>query len=227
MQSTITYLQKLGQTDVILTSYNFSMPPEMGMEKTIQAARQAGIGIVAMKTMAGGYSRVQRWDDGSSRGMESRIVFEDPKAVMGKLKQPGFMPAALRWALRNQDVDTAIVGMVDVDQLEENFAAMAAPFTDADRKVLSAQLERIGPLHCRMCGACAGKCPQGLPVADMLRILTYADGYGQFPLAREKYLELPERARQIRCGDCAHCEIRCPNGVAVATRIRRAQELLG
>ena len=227
VRSTISYLQKLGQTDVILTSYNFSMPPEMGMEKTIAAARQAGIGIVAMKTMAGGYSRVERWDDGSTRGRESQIVFQDPKTIMGKLKQPGFMPAALRWALRNQDVDTAIVGMIDTDQLEENFAAMSAPFTDADRKQLSAQLERIRPLYCRMCGACAGQCPQGLPVADMLRILTYADGYGQFPLARERYLELPEGARQVRCGDCIACAVRCPNGVAVASRLRRAQELLG
>jgi len=226
VRSTISYLQKLGQTDVILTSYNFSMPPEMGMEKTLAAARQAGIGIVAMKTMAGGYSRVERWDDGSTRGRESQVVFEDPKTIMGKLKQPGFMPAALRWALRNQDVDTAIVGMIDTDQLEENFAAMSAPFTEADQKQLSAQLERIRPLYCRMCGVCAGQCPQGLPVADMLRILTYADGYGQFPLAREKYLELPERVREVRCGDCAACAVRCPNGVAVAARIRRAQELL-
>jgi hypothetical protein len=226
VRSTIDYLRKLGQTDVILTSYNFSMPPEMGMENSIAAARQAGIGIVAMKTMAGGYARVQRWDDGSTRGRESQIVFEDPKAVMGKLKQPGFMPAALRWALKNQDVDTAIVGMIDMEQLEENFAAMSTPFTDADRKQLSAQLERIRPIYCRMCGACAGQCPQGLPVADLLRILTYADGYGQFPLARERYRELPERARQARCSDCAACAIRCPNGVAVASRIRRAQELL-
>jgi len=49
VQRMIPYLQKLGQTDVILTSYNFSMPPQMGMEKAIAAARQAGIGIVAMK----------------------------------------------------------------------------------------------------------------------------------------------------------------------------------
>jgi uncharacterized protein len=63
-------------------------------------------------------------------------------------------------------------------------------------------------------------------VADMLRILTYADGYGQFPLAREKYIELPELVRQVRCGDCAACAVQCPNGVAVSSRIRRAQELL-
>jgi len=226
VQGTISYLQKLGQTDVILTPYNFSMPPEMGMENTIETARRAGIGIIAMKTMAGGYARVERWDDGSARGRESRVVFEDPKMVMGKLKQPGFMPAALRWALRNKDIDTAIVGIVDTDQLEEDFAALSAPFTEADRKLLGAQLERIRPLYCRMCGACTGRCRQGLPVADVLRTLTYAEGYGQFPLGREGFQQLPERVRQARCADCNDCTVHCPNGVAVAARVRRAQELL-
>jgi aryl-alcohol dehydrogenase-like predicted oxidoreductase len=225
VESTVAYLQTLGQTDVILTSYNFSMH-DLGMEKTIQAARHAGKGIVAMKTMAGGYARVQRWDDGSSRGRESQIVFEDPKLIMSKLKRPGLMPAALRWALRNQDVDTAIVGIVDADQLEENFACMSAPLTEADQKLLSAHLERIRPIYCRMCGACAGQCRKDLPVPDMLRILTYADGYGQFPLARERFQELPERTRQVRCADCAACSVRCPNGVAVAARLERAQEWL-
>jgi hypothetical protein len=226
--SMIPYLQKLGQTDVILVSYNFSMPPEMGMEKTIESARQAGIGIIAMKTMAGGYRRVQNWNDDAS-GIEQgddRAVFIDPRVMMKKQKEPGATAAALRWVLKNRDVDTAIIGIVDVDQLEEDFAAMSAPFTDADQKMLVAQLDRIGPLYCRMCGACTGKCSQGLPVADMLRVLTYADGYGQFPLARESFQELGERAAQARCTDCPVCTIQCPNGVRVAERIRKAQEWL-
>jgi NAD-dependent dihydropyrimidine dehydrogenase PreA subunit len=67
---------------------------------------------------------------------------------------------------------------------------------------------------------------QGLPVADMLRILTYADGYGQFPLARERFQELPGAAREARCADCSACAVRCPNGVRVPEQLRRAQALL-
>jgi uncharacterized protein len=226
VRSMIPHMQKLGQTDVILISYNFSMPPEMEMDQAIESARKAGIGIVAMKTMAGGFGRVERWDDGSSRGRESQVVFQDPKLILKKLHEPGVMPAALRWALKNQNVDTAIVGMVDMDQFEEDFACMSAPFTGADQRLLSAHLERIRPLYCRMCGSCEGKCSRGLPVANMLRILAYADGYGQFPLARESFLGLPEHARQVRCADCSNCAIQCPNGVRVAERLRRAQDLL-
>jgi len=47
-------------------------------------------------------------------------------------------------------------------------------------------------------------------VPDMLRFLTYVEGYGQFALAREKFLELPERVRGIRCSDCGSCSVHCP-----------------
>jgi predicted aldo/keto reductase-like oxidoreductase len=60
----------------------------------------------------------------------------------------------------------------------------------------------------------------------MLRILSYADGYGQFPLARERFLELPAAVREVRCSDCDSCSVRCPNGVHVAERLSKAQEWL-
>jgi succinate dehydrogenase/fumarate reductase-like Fe-S protein len=62
-------------------------------------------------------------------------------------------------------------------------------------------------------------------VADVLRFLMYAEGYGQFPLGRERFLELPAELRQVRCNLCPSCAVRCPNGVQVAQRLSRAQEL--
>jgi predicted aldo/keto reductase-like oxidoreductase len=76
-----------------------------------------------------------------------------------------------------------------------------------------------------MCGQCSGQCPQGLPVPDVLRFLTYADGYGQFALARERYSELPARHASLKCSDCPGCAVQCPNGVRVAQQLIRAQEL--
>jgi hypothetical protein len=115
--------------------------------------------------------------------------------------------------------------MTDMDQLDENVRAMANPLTADDHKVLAAHLERIRPLYCRMCGECDGDCAKGLPVADVLRFLTYADGYGQFALGRERFLELTSEQTAVRCGDCAECTVKCPHGVAVRSRMTRAQEL--
>ena len=99
---------------------------------------------------------------------------------------------------------------------------MAEPLSASEVRLLAAHLERIAPLYCRMCGRCDGACAQGLPVADVLRCLTYAEGYGQFALGRERYQEL---AQIGRCADCSACTVNCPYGVQVAARMARAQEI--
>jgi predicted aldo/keto reductase-like oxidoreductase len=115
--------------------------------------------------------------------------------------------------------------MTDIDQLEQNFAVMAQPFTAADQKILTARLEEISPYFCRMCGTCAGQCPKGLPVADMVRFVMYADGYGQYPLGRENFLRMSAEQQAVRCGECSNCAVKCPHGVTVSERMMRAQEL--
>jgi predicted aldo/keto reductase-like oxidoreductase len=84
----------------------------------------------------------------------------------------------------------------------------------------------IRPIYCRLCGQCEGACRKGLPVADVLRCLTYADGYGQFALGRERFLEVTTGRTAVRCGDCAECTVRLPPRRArFAERMARAQEL--
>ena len=127
MNNMIRHLMKIRRTDVILTAYNFTMPPAREMEKTIAAARAAGIGIVAMKTMAGGFSAIERGD---------LPYAGDREALIARLKKPGAMVSAIKWALRNRNVDAALAGVVTPDQLTENVAGVAAPFTGADSESL-------------------------------------------------------------------------------------------
>ncbi len=225
MDQMLDHLVKRGQTDVVLTTYNFSQQNlsladqqsrRGDLAGAIQRARAAGMGIVAMKAMAGGVARVGRGD---------RLYGADPEALKKVLGMPGGALAAIKWVLKNQSVDTAIVCMTDQDQLDENLRAMAEPYTPQDDKILQSLMAYIGPVYCRMCGACSGVCDKGVRVPDMLRFLSYAEGYGQFAMARERYLELPESARAVRCGDCAECSVDCPNGVKVRDRVMRAQEL--
>jgi len=142
-----------------------------------------------------------------------------------KLIHPGALLAALKWVVNNPNVTTTIPSMTDNDQLEENLKAMGHSLSPSEAKVLAAHLEMIRPVYCRMCGDCNGQCQKGLPVADVLRFLTYADGYGQFALGRERFMELAAEHTAVRCGDCAECTVQCPHGVQVAERMARAQEL--
>jgi hypothetical protein len=218
----IPFLVEKGALDVVLVTYNFTMDKSMGA--LIDQASNAGMGVVAMKVMAGGR---RAWSPpppppGSKAG---RPPLPPPPAPPAQLKRQGAMLAALKWVLKNPKVNTTIPSMTDMDQLEENLRAMAEPYTQVEEKLLAQRLEQIGPLYCRMCGACEGTCGKGLPVADLLRYLTYAEGYGQFSLGREHFLALPSEVTSVRCQDCASCTVTCPFGVKVASRLARAQEL--
>ena len=192
--------------DVMLMSYNFTM--DQANTDAIDKAKAAGIGVVAMKVMAGGKRRIKPGDK-----------------LAGIFQRDGAMLSALKWVLKNPKVDATVPSMTDMDQLDDNLTAMTASFTDADGKLLAGYLDHIRPSYCRMCFQCDGTCPKGLPVADMLRFLMYADDYGQFGLGREHFLALPEQTAAIRCGDCSSCAVNCPNGVRVTERLIRAQEL--
>ena len=194
--------------EVVQAQYNFTSAAEWG--PALDKLRQAGIGVVAMKVMA----KVGR---GRGRGAAQ----EPPPPA----RPANFAPAALKWAIKNPVIATTVPSMTDIDQLEQNFAVMAQPFTDADQKILTARLEEISPYFCRRCGQCAGQCPQGLPVADMVRFVMYADGYGQFPLGREHFQRMSAEQQAVRCDQCPTCVVQCPHGVTVAERMMRAQEL--
>jgi predicted aldo/keto reductase-like oxidoreductase len=135
----------------------------------------------------------------------------------------GVPAAVMRWLAADPRVHCAPVAVVTIQQLEEDVAALGRPFSDTDRELLRTQRAYASPRFCRMCGACDGQCPQGLPVSDLVRCAMYADGYRDLPRARRELSTLPP----VTCGDCPRCVVRCPHGVAISDRLRRARELLG
>jgi len=191
-----------GKIEVVLSTYNFTMGDTR--DAAFERLSKAGLGLVAMKVMAGGL-----------KTNKPRPQMQRPMAGL----------AALKWAIRKPYFATAIPSMTDMEQLEMNFRAMAGDLEPAEERILARRLYEIRPDYCRMCYGCAGQCPKGLPVPDMLRYLAYADGYGQFALGREHFLRLPAAIQSVKCGDCSACAVQCRNGVDVVRRLRRAQEL--
>jgi len=192
--------------DVVLIPYNFSMDEERAGAVAKIAA--AGKGVVGMKVMAGGFRSNKPGSD-----------------LHTKLQNPETFLAALKWVLKNPNVHTTIPSITDMEQLEEDLRAMSEPFSADDEKTLAKQLEMIRPLYCRTCGACTGQCPKGLAISDMIRHVSYVEGYGQFELGRQGFLALDPKVREIRCDDCDECAVQCPNGVDVVARLKRAREL--
>ena len=205
----IPAMLKLNHFDVFLLSYNFTM--DTTIDPLLATARKAGMGLIGMKVMAGG-------------ARPTPFYKVDPEKL-NKLTREGAPVAALKWVLKNPNIDTLIPSIVDNEQLDQNIAAMNSPYAASDAKVLAQRLEEIKPLYCRMCNKCEGQCAQGLPVADVLRFLMYAEGYGEFALGRGHFNALPAELASVRCGSCSNCTVECPNGVHVAERLHRAQQL--
>jgi predicted aldo/keto reductase-like oxidoreductase len=202
----------VGKFEVVLSTYNFTVGT--GNDPAYKKLAAAGIGMVAMKVMA---------PASRAKGFQDLPGFQADR--MDRVQKPGGPLAALKWVLRDKRFATTIPSMTDVDQLEMNVRAMSEPFNAADEKLLARIEDDIRPLYCRMCYQCSGQCPKGARVPETIRYLSYADFYGQFALGREHFLALPEEARAVRCRDCDSCQVRCPNGVHVAERLVRAQDL--
>jgi predicted aldo/keto reductase-like oxidoreductase len=228
---------KAGNIDAVTFTYNFTMGT--GREAAIAKLSKAGIGLTAMKVMAangGVLPDFSAMTAGRAQGRGSGGGVGAPARGGGGGQARGGMPPrpaaiknplpALKWVLRNPTVATTIPGVRDVEMLEMNLKALSEKFTAEDEKLLSARSEEIRPYYCRMCYSCRGQCPKGMPVPDQLRILAYADFYGDFPLAQRSFAALPKEVQALRCRDCSECSVRCPNGVRVADRLIRAQELL-
>ena len=197
------YLIQSEMFEAVIPIYNFTM--DAAMHSAVKKVHDAGLGVIAMKAMAGG------------------LRSDKP---LPQFKRPGALMAALKWAFNHPYVDAAVTSVADLDQVEDNVRAMSEPFTEGERTLLAAVLREYSPDYCRMCGRCEGTCAQGLPVGEILRCSMYAQGYAQFALGRGHFLELPAAAREHSCGACQRCTVRCAYGVRVAERIRRTQELL-
>jgi predicted aldo/keto reductase-like oxidoreductase len=209
--------------DLILVAHNFGQDPafyerftreldfvavQTDLPRALAKAKQKDVGVVAMKTLRGARLNDMR-------------AYEAGGAT--------FAQAALRWTLSNPNVDSLVVTMTSREQIDEYLGASGGTRPAAgDASLLLAYERRNRRAICQPgCGACAGACPAGVPIADVLRARMYAVDYGDAALAREAWATLGASAAA-----CAGCTARpclgaCPNGIPIAELTANAQRRLG
>ena len=185
--------------DTILVKYNFKSGDDL--KKAIARAAQAGIGVIAMKTQAGGYTT----------------------DALGPISPH---QAALKWALQDKSITAAIPGMRDMGHLRDDIAVMGMRLTLADSLILRTYGAAVASQYCHMCGKCEDTCPRGVAISVINRSLMYAEAYRSAELARDTYGEIPLSASASACIDCGHCTARCVNGLDIAAKMTRAKQLL-
>jgi len=180
--------------DVILTAYNFRQPHREEVKKAIAYAAKSGLGVIAIKTMAGVY-----WDK--------------------ERKHPINAKAALKWVLQDENVHTTIPGISTFDQLELDMSVMEdlslTPQEEEDLKF--GKKIGINGLFCAQCGRCRSQCPYNLDIPTMMRSYMYAYGYKNPALAKETLPSVD--LHNTPCTDCHTCTITCSMGFNIRNRI--------
>jgi predicted aldo/keto reductase-like oxidoreductase len=177
--------------DVILTAYNYQQKHVAEVKDAIARAAQAGIGIVGMKAIRGGYRQTPSVRSAS---------------------------AALKWVLQDPNVHTIVPGFTTFDQLEVDLAVMEdITLNDTDKKSLQKEASLPG-LYCQGCRECLGQCVARYPIPDLMRAYMYVYDYRDLGMAHDLVvsLELPARV----CADCLLCPVQCPSGFDVREKIR-------
>jgi len=186
--------------DVILTAYNFIKDDISELKSAIRKANKKGIGIVAMKTMAGGG------------------FFDKEKT------QPINTTAALKWALSNTDISTTIPGMTDFDQLDLNVKILTdISLTEEEKNDLVVPAAITG-LYCNGCSKCIPACPMNLPVPDLMRAYMYAHGYSDPAMAQSLLSELGTNDNP--CKECDECKVECSKNFSIKEKITDISRLV-
>ena len=177
--------------DVILTSYNFQQKHYAEVRNAIARAAHAGLGIVGMKAIRGG----------------SRQTPTVKNAA-----------AALKWVLQDPNVHTIVPGYITFEEMKIALSVMEdLTLNDSEKKDLQKEASLPG-LYCQGCRQCLGKCPEQLPIPDLMRAYMYTYGYQNLALAQDLVLSLNLPARV--CGDCSECSVKCSSGFNVSGKIR-------
>ncbi len=177
--------------EVVLAAYNFRLEDTVG--RAIAKAADEGIGIVAMKTLAGNFLDKEK-------------------------TKPINKSAALKWVLQDKNVHTAILSIHNIEELELYKSLLHnIEMTTQEKEDLNSY-KLLAGLYCHGCEKCKPQCPYGLAVPDIMRAYMYAYGYNT-PLKAKNVLDLLSQEIDA-CSKCPECQVQCPNQLNISDRIR-------
>jgi uncharacterized protein len=197
-----------GIWDVVFITYNFlhkvragdPFPPVKDIEIALKKANDAGLGVVAMKTLAGG-------------------GFLDKERT-----KPMNTTAAIKWVLSNPYIHAAVPGMTNFDQLDLNVKILE-DITLNDQEIKDINIARAEKgLYCSTCNNCLAGCKFNLPIPDLMRAYMYAYGYANSGLAYNLLTDLS--AGDNPCKACEICSATCTKNFNIKEKITDISRLV-
>ncbi|TLS51422.1 aldo/keto reductase [Paenibacillus antri] len=131
------------------------------------------------------------------------------KPLSGGFVQP--VEKAFRYTY-SQDVHTMISGMVSVDEVKENLAALEREVEAEEKRELESMAANLSAHNCRRCNYCS--CPLEIPIPDMMISSVVRRELGLLPKGQAFYEK--HKSKIVSCADyepCREkplCEEKCP-----------------
>jgi predicted aldo/keto reductase-like oxidoreductase len=202
---------RVGGIDAIMFRYSFARYGDLALNRAIDACKQAGIGLVAMKS-------------------QNCVPADHEHVKAFRSQQFNLAQAKLKAVWADERIDSVTSLMDNTTKLAENVAAAktAAPLAMAEYQQLRGIAVASAHLSCQGCAEiCEPLCAGRVQVARPLRYLMYHECYGETVRARERYAELEPEARSSEGVDFAAASRACPQGIDIAARLGEARRALG
>ncbi len=206
-------LHKAAETpwvDSVMFRYNFRQYGNKELNKAIDAAAKANVGLIAMKTQGSEASFRQAWTKFQKAGKWNKH-----QAVLKAV-----------WA--DERITAAVSHMDTLDKLRQNIAAALnkEKLTQAEYQALEQYAAATRTYACDGCDhICGARVSEPVHIGDTMRYVMYHDVYGETEKAKSLFRSLPMASQQIANVDYSAAQAACPHGVDIAAHMKRAATL--
>lgn len=183
-----------GVYDIVTVGYNFRKNDLEEIDAALKYAASAGLGIIAMKTMAGAF-----WDKERTKPINTK--------------------AALKWVIRNENIHTTIPDFATFEHVKQDVEIMNSPVLtkqEIEDLKLAVDDKSLG-IYCQQCGECLAQCTENIDIPTLMRSYMYMYGYGNLSLARNT-ADLAS-VKELPCTDCNECQVNCSMGFNIREKL--------
>jgi len=129
---------------------------------------------------------------------------------------------AMRFVLANPNVDVALSGMSNMQQVVENIESCSdpLPLSDEDYDHINKhliKLKKMSDLYCTGCGYCM-PCPEGIPISKIFDLYNKARVYDILEISKKRYAYIGKNPNII--------EKKCPQNISIREQLKEAHKLL-
>jgi predicted aldo/keto reductase-like oxidoreductase len=186
-----------GLLDVLMFGFNLTTHDRTSHQALLQACVDKDVGIVVMKPFSGG-----------------TLLNIDGKPT-------SITPTQCLAYVLSLPISTTVPGAKNADQMRAALAYCTMRDTERDFGPAIEKMYHDLQGHCVYCNHCL-PCPEQIDIASVLTVTDWAT-WGVSDELRAWYASFSVKASA--CIECGNCEERCPFGVDVITRMRKAVEL--